>query len=172
MTTLTRLPSRTLGALTAMLLVLLLGACGGEKPDKLVASAKQFLAKDDTKAAVIQLKNALQADVTLPEARYLLGVALLRQGDAVGAEAELRKALSYKFAEDSVLPPLAQALLAQRQYRKLTDEFSGTTLTEPAAQANLQTTLAPHLPRSACPNNRGTHCVRRWRPTRPIRRRG
>ena len=142
MTTLTRLPSRTLGALAALLLVLLLSACGGEKPDKLVASAKQFLAKDDTKAAVIQLKNALQADVTLPEARYLLGVALLRQGDAAGAEAELRKALSYKFAEDSVLPPLAQALLAQRQYRKLTDEFSGTTLTEPAAQANLQTTLA------------------------------
>ena len=76
--------------LPALLMALMLVACG-EKPEAMLNSAKDYLAKNDSKAAVIQIKNALQSNPDLPEARYLLGVALLDGGDPVSAETELRK---------------------------------------------------------------------------------
>ena len=128
--------------LPAILLVLLLCACNGEKPEMLVASAKTYLANNDAKAAIIQLKNALSEDVNLVEGRYLLGLALLRTGDAIGSEAELRKARDFKYPEDEVVPPLAEAMFALKQYRKLTDEFASVKLASPSSQAQLQTTVA------------------------------
>ena len=109
--------------------VLLLGACGGEKPEVMLASAKSFLAKNDNKAAIIQIKNALQSDPNLAEARYLLGTALLDSGDPTGAEAELRKALELKYSREQVIPPLARAIVARRQYKKLLDDFGKAELT-------------------------------------------
>ena len=128
-------------ALSAIFAVLLSG-CGGDNPDALLASARDYLAKNDAKAAVIQLKNALQANPDLPEGRYLLGLALLRGGDPVGSETELRKALALKHPAEQVAPPLAQAMLAQGQYKKLTDEFGQTKLGQAAAEANLKTSIA------------------------------
>lgn len=133
--------SHAQAALSALMLSLLLGACG-EKPEAMLSSAKDYLAKNDSKAAVIQIKNALQSNPNLPEARFLLGTALLNSGDPVGAETELRKALDLKHPHDLVLPALAQAMLAQGQAKKLTDELAKTDLTAPAAKASLMTTLA------------------------------
>lgn len=53
---------------SALLIALMIAACGGESPDKLIASSKEYLAKNDSKAAVIQLKNALQQNPNLGEA--------------------------------------------------------------------------------------------------------
>lgn len=128
-------------ALAAVLLSLSLTACG-EKPQALLASAKDYLAKKDSKAAVIQIKNALQGDPDLSEARFLLGTTLLDSGDAVGAETELRKALTLKHPQDQVIPPLAKALLAQGKFKQLTEEFAAVELSQPAAKASLQVTLA------------------------------
>ena len=64
-----------------------------EKPEAMVASAKDYLAKNDRNAAIIQLKNALQQNPDLGEARLLLGKAQLQAGDLASAEKELRKAL-------------------------------------------------------------------------------
>lgn len=126
----------------ALAAALLLSACGGDKPEALVASAKEYLAKNDAKAAVIQLKNALQADGNQAEARFLLGKALLGTGDVVGGETELRKALDLKHSQDEVVPVLAQAMLGLRQFKKLTDEFSATQLGAPQAQGSLKTSLS------------------------------
>ena len=129
--------------LPTLLLVLALAACGaGEKPEALLASARDYLAKNDAKSAIIQAKNALQKNPDLPEGRYLLGLALLRDGDAAGGEAELRKAIALGQPGMTVAVPLAQALLAQRQYKKVSDEFSDTVLPQAADQASLQTALA------------------------------
>ena len=98
--------------ISALFLALMLVACG-EKPEAMLNSARDYLAKNDAKAAIIQVKNALQANPELPEARLLLGKALLDTGDAVGAETELRKALALKASQDQVLPILARAMLAQ-----------------------------------------------------------
>src|SRR5512145_2547004 len=95
-------------AISTTLLAAFLGGCGGDSPDALIASGKDFLAKKDRKAAVIQLKNALQKNPELGEARFLLGKALLESGDVAGAEVELRKALDLKYASDQSIPLLAQ----------------------------------------------------------------
>jgi putative PEP-CTERM system TPR-repeat lipoprotein len=134
--------SRTKSVLISISLVVLVAACGGDKPDAMLASARDYLAKNDSKAAVIQLKNALQKSPDLPEARYLLGLALFRGGDAVGSETELRKALVLKHPQELVVPALAKAMLAQGQYKKLTDEFGKTELSQTASRAELQTALA------------------------------
>jgi putative PEP-CTERM system TPR-repeat lipoprotein len=134
--------SRAKCVLASIALIVFLSACGGDKPEAMLASARDYLAKNDTKAAVIQLKNALQKSPDLPEARYLLGLALFRGGDVVGSETELRKALALKHPQELVIPVLAQAILAQGQYKKLTDEFGKTELTQATARAELQTSLA------------------------------
>lgn len=129
-------------AISTALLAAFLGGCGGDSPEQLIASSKDFLAKNDSKAAVIQLKNALQADPNLGEARFLLGKALLAGGDAAGAEVELRKALNLTFASDEVTPLLAQAMLSAGQAKKLTDEFGQTELGSNEAKAALKTALS------------------------------
>ncbi len=129
-------------AISALFLTLLLAACGGESPESLIASSKAYMAKNDTKAAVIQLKNALQQNPTLAEARFLLGSALLETGDIAGAEVELRKALELKHPADEVVPLLARTLLAGGKAKKLLEEFGKTKLTAGEPLAAMNTTLA------------------------------
>ena len=57
----------------------LLASCGGDSPESLVKSARDYLAKGDYSAAVIQLRNALQKAPNNAEARYLLGTALIER---------------------------------------------------------------------------------------------
>ncbi|MDP3537342.1 MAG: PEP-CTERM system TPR-repeat protein PrsT [Azonexus sp.] len=128
--------------IAAALMAAFLGGCGGDNPEALIASSKDFLAKNDSKAAVIQLKNALQKDPNLGEARFLLGKALLESGDVAGAEVELRKAIDLKFAKEQAIPLLAQALLASGQAKKVTDEYANVELPAGEAQANLKTILS------------------------------
>ena len=138
----TSLASHGTRVVAAAILVSVLAACSGEKPDAMLASARDYITKNDYKAAVIQAKNALQANPDLPAARYLLGLALLRSGDPVGGEAELRKAKALKHPDDEVVPPLAQAMLMQGQAKKTIDEFGSQVLSQPRAKAELQTYLS------------------------------
>jgi putative PEP-CTERM system TPR-repeat lipoprotein len=122
---------------------MLAAGCGpGKDPAKLVASAKEYIAKNDGAAATIQLKNALQQAPENGEARYLLGKLLLESGDPVSAEKELRRALEYKYAPATVTPQLAKAMLQLGQAKQLVGEFGSTTLDDPAAQATLKSELA------------------------------
>jgi putative PEP-CTERM system TPR-repeat lipoprotein len=129
-------------SVSTLLIALILGACGGDSPESLIASSKDYLAKNDSKAAVIQLKNALQQNPNLAEARFLLGTALLDGGDITGAELELRKALELKYSPDAVVPLLANVMLAKGQAKKLIDDFGGVTLSPGEPLAALNTTLS------------------------------
>jgi putative PEP-CTERM system TPR-repeat lipoprotein len=120
----------------------MLTACGHESADAQIASAKKYLAQNDPKAAYIQLKNALQQKPDLAEARFLLGKLMFEGGDLSPSAIELRKALDLNYPADAVVPLLAKALVATGDVKKLTDEFSATTLTSPEATADLQTSLA------------------------------
>lgn len=128
--------------ISTAILTILLGGCGGDSPESLILSSKDYLAKNDNKAAIIQLKNALQSNPNLAEARFLLGSALLESGDIAGAEVELRKALELKHPINTTLPLLARAMLAGGKAQKLVDEFGKTKLTESAPLAALNTTLS------------------------------
>ena len=121
---------------------LFLAGCGGGSTDSMLASAREYQAKNDHKAAVIQIKNALQKSPDSAEARYLLGTVLLKTGEVASAEVELRKALELKFPADQVIPELARAKLAQGQFKKVTDEFAKTELGTASARAELLTLMS------------------------------
>lgn len=120
----------------------LLAACSKDDPTKYIASAKTYVAKHDYKAAVIEIKNALQREPDNAEARLLLATALLESGDPVGAESEVRKAIVAGAPEDSTYPLLARTLLAQGEFKKLTTELGDRKLGTPAARVQLAISLA------------------------------
>lgn len=130
--------SRVRNVALSALCALLLTACG-EKPEAMIASAKDYIAKNDRPAATIQLKNALQKDANLGEARYLLGKIYLEQGDYPGAEKELTRAFEAGYAPDQVVPLLAQTLVQSGQGDKLATQLANANLTQPESKAALKT---------------------------------
>ena len=121
---------------------LALAACSGSSEQELIASAKASLEKKDAKAAVIQLKNALQKNANSGEARLLLGKSLLESGDVAGALVELRKAQELQVPDEQVVPVLAQAMNLAGEESRLITQFAQLQLKEPAAAADFKTSLA------------------------------
>jgi len=120
----------------------LVGCQGGTNDADLTKSARAYLDKKDTRAAVIQLKNALGKNPNSPEARFLLGKALLMTGDASAAMVELRKAQELKHPEIQILPELARAMLALGEGSKVIEQFSTTRLSDDTATADIMTSVA------------------------------
>ena len=137
-----RNPLTTRLAPLTLAITLALAGCSGEDPQKMVASARDYIAKNDTPAAIIQLKNALQEKPDLAEARFLLGKALLTKGDVPGSQIELQKARDLGYAANEVTPLLVRSRIAQGQFKQVTDEFAKVQLTTPEANAELKTLLA------------------------------
>lgn len=124
------------------LLVASLAACSGKTAQDYLEAAKADLAKNDRPAAIIQLKNALQEQPSLAEARFLLGKALLAGGDPRAAEIELGKARELGIAAEDVVPDLARSLLAQGEADKLLSTYGSTKLNTPVSASDLQTSVA------------------------------
>jgi len=115
-----------------------IAACGGDDAATLMASAKRYMDKRDFSASIIQLKNVLQKTPGNGEARYLLGLALLEQGELIAAQIELDKALALGFAPDALQLALARTVLARGEADKLLQRFGATLLAAPKAQAELR----------------------------------
>ena len=115
-----------------------LAGCGkGKDAQTLIADAKQYQQKGDDRAAIIQLKNALQKNPDDAEARYLLGTIYNKIGDLQSAEKELRRALSLGMSPAKVLPDLGQTLLNLGQFQQVLDETK--QLSENANSAEIST---------------------------------
>ena len=86
-------------------------------------SALQKLAEGDVRAAIIELKNAVQSDPTYLPARLLLAQAYIREG--AGAEAELELENAEMLGADPVLliVPMAKALLLQQKFDVVLEAF-------------------------------------------------
>lgn len=118
--------------------VFLLPACSKEADSqKLMASAKQAQDKGEIKAAVIELKNALQKNPENADARALLGKLYLEQGDPASAEKELRKAIQLAKDKNELLPDLGQAMLQQGQFQKVIDEVQAPAGAQPLLRARI-----------------------------------
>ncbi len=78
-----------------------------------VERAQAYQEEGKTKAAVIELKNALQADPGDKQARLLLGRIYLERGDGASAEKELRRARSLGIPARDVALDLGRAYLLQ-----------------------------------------------------------
>jgi len=132
----------------ALLLALLVAAAGlagcerGPSADDAVAQAEGYVAKKDYKAAVISVKNALQAEPNNARARALLGEVLLEEDQPSAAAVELRKALELGASDIKVVPLLARAMVAQGASRAVTMQYGSTVLADAKASADLRTTVA------------------------------
>ncbi len=126
-------PARLVLALCA---ALTLSACS-QSTDDMMASARDYLSKNDISAAGIQLKNVLQQDGTIAEARFLLGSVYLAEGDIAGAVRELRRAQELGYAPVEVAPRLSQAMVLNGDFDRVVQEFANITLDDPAAQAKV-----------------------------------
>ena len=120
---------------------LLLAGCFGDSAQDLLKSAKDHLDKKDSKGAIIQLKNALQKDDSLAEARFLLARALLDGGDVAGAAIEAEKAKSQGYAGDAMTALQARLLVRQGKFDDAIAQYGKTHLASAADEADLQTTL-------------------------------
>lgn len=120
---------------------LLLAGCG-DSPEQQLAKARGALDQHQWELAQTQAKAVLQDKPKLAEARLLLANALLGLGDAKGAETEARRAQEYGATAETAAPVLAQALLAQGQPGEVIRQFLETRLADPAAQADLRTSVA------------------------------
>jgi len=119
----------------AIVMACTVGGCGKTQTQQaLVDDAKAYQQKGDSKAAIIQLKNALQKNPDDMEARYLLGTIYNEAGDPQSAEKELRKALSLGMDRDKIASGLGKSLLLQGQFQKVLDE----TKQEPDAKSNAE----------------------------------
>jgi putative PEP-CTERM system TPR-repeat lipoprotein len=128
------------GAWAVGLGVMLLAACS-DTPDALVKSARDYLAKGDSSAALIQLRNALQKSPNNAEARYLLGTLLTDRRDPASAIKELRTALQLGYPPDQVLPALARALVDDGDAKELVTEFGEKALASADSQATFKTII-------------------------------
>lgn len=129
-------------SLPAVLIIsALLSACGGDSPEKLLANAKSHLEKNDSASAIIELKNVLSKEPNSAQARLMLGRALLKSGDAVAAEVELRKAIELKLPAGDVSPILVQALLGQGNFKAVIDEATKNPATSDEGKAELKTAV-------------------------------
>lgn len=116
----------------------LVSCSAGSTDAEHLAKAEQFLGSGKTKAALIELKNALKKNKDNAKARFLLGKLNLEQGDPAGAEKELRIARKLGIPDESITPLLAEALLQQGKVDEVL-ELDATTL---SAEARARTLAA------------------------------
>lgn len=105
----------------AALLAATLTACQSDSAASFLAEARQYQQKGDNKAAIIQLKNALEKNPDDVEARFLLAQVSLDMEDPLTAEKEVRRAIALNYAADKTTPVLARALAQQSRHQDLLD---------------------------------------------------
>jgi putative PEP-CTERM system TPR-repeat lipoprotein len=121
--------------MAALVSVLLLAAC--DSPEKMIASARSYIDKNDYNAATIQLKNALQKEGKNAEGRFLLGWILYEQEKYSAAALELRRALDLGYPKDDVVPLLARALVRDHDYGSALQELGDIALSRADARATV-----------------------------------
>jgi putative PEP-CTERM system TPR-repeat lipoprotein len=132
----TKLAASAVMVSSVLLLTGGLASCGhNDSPEQLVAEAAKYQQKGDRKAAVIQLKNALQKKPDDAEARFLLGAIYNETGEALSAEKEIRRAAELGMAKTRTAPQLAKSLMAQGQFQKALDELAAAG---PSQDANAE----------------------------------
>ncbi len=120
----------------AALIFTLLSACDfgqNASPEEHIEKAKSFIAENKPNEATIELKNALQIESNLPEARWLLGKIYLQTGNGAAAFKEMSQAQSLGFNDPELSTLILQAMLLQGKNQEILDQ----TFTED--EMNLET---------------------------------
>ena len=100
-----------------------LAGCGKVRPSSdYLHEAQRYHEKGDDRAAIIQLKNALQKDENNVEARFMLGSLYQHAGNYAGAEDELKKTLNTTIDQKKVLEALAEVYLERGEFQHVLDD--------------------------------------------------
>lgn len=129
--------TKNLLALMASAALIGTGTAGCDKSENaqtLISDARKYQEQGDNKAAIIQLKNALQKNPDDPEARYLLGTTYNKTGDLRSAEKELQKALSLGMSPATVMPELGHTLLGLGEFQQVMDKTKQLSEDKPSPE--------------------------------------
>ena len=103
---------------------LIIAACGQNKTEQqMLLDAKSYLAKGDSAAASIELRNTLQKNNKNGEAHYLLGNIHLTLGNLGIAEKEFNRATQTGWNQQQTQIALARTLIATQKFQKLLDDI-------------------------------------------------
>jgi len=97
--------------ITSMCLIGIVG-CGDKNTSaEYIVSAQKLTENNQTKAAILQLKNALRLEPNNARIRALLGAAYLKTGDALSSESEFEKALNKGLDPKKIIHELSRTYL-------------------------------------------------------------
>ncbi|MCG8324712.1 MAG: PEP-CTERM system TPR-repeat protein PrsT [Thiotrichales bacterium] len=127
--------------LNTFLLLLALGcitACSEDlTPEQHMEKARAFLAEKKIFEGIIELKNALQKEGNLPEARWLLGEAYLKLGDGGLANREFTSARSLGYSHAEMDMMILRALNLQGKFQEVLDKTAALAESENSAALQL-----------------------------------
>jgi putative PEP-CTERM system TPR-repeat lipoprotein len=134
--------TRRAEVLAALLALALVSACGEKSEAEHLQTAKEQLRQGQAQGAVVELKSVLQKHPGSAEGRFLLGNALLDQGEFVSAQTELGKALEAGYDEQLVAPKMARAKVMAGKFKEVIGTYHEMNLQDPKGHAELHTALA------------------------------
>ncbi|MEM9386295.1 MAG: XrtA/PEP-CTERM system TPR-repeat protein PrsT [Pseudomonadota bacterium] len=109
----------------AMAALMLLSSCGGDVPTpELISRAVAASDEGRYREAIIDLRNAVANEPNNAQARFELGSATLRLGDAASAEKELRRARDLGYDAQPTIPKMAEALILLGRPREALAELA------------------------------------------------
>ena len=107
----------------SILFALSTGPINAASVQSYIIDADNYIEKHDYRAAVIQLKNALQQAPDNIDARIRLGNLYIKLGDGPSAEKEFRRGRKHGAKPDDWMPGLADAMLIQRKANEVLSDF-------------------------------------------------
>lgn len=90
-------------------IALTLAGCTEKTSEEHLESARQYLAQNDTSAAIVELKNAVRISPTSAQIRYQLGRLYFQQQEFENAEKELSRAMDLGYDSAQIVPMLSEA---------------------------------------------------------------
>lgn len=105
--------------------------------EEYIERAKDFQSKGDTRASILELKNAVQKDPNNAQARWLLGMAYLDLRLGGEAETHLGKAVQLGINPRSARIPLARAALYQGNFQQIIDTLTSADTEEAGVLAQI-----------------------------------
>jgi tetratricopeptide (TPR) repeat protein len=135
-------PSQVFGSGRLAIVLATLALIGGCQPQgDHTAAGRQYLEGGQYREAIIEFKNAVQAEPGSASARVHLADALERTHDLAGAEQQLRKAVEANGPENLVLR-IASIQLDRTEFDKLIREFKDRRLADKPDDSRLRALVA------------------------------
>ncbi len=122
----------------ALALALLVGCGQGAAATDHYERASAYYAEDNPRAAIIELRNALQAEPDHVDARALLGRVYVATEDMAAAEKELSRALDRGAPPQALLVDLGIALFGLERHEELLERVNAEPDWPAATQARIE----------------------------------